>query len=119
MEILNFYREGCKIPANAIYIGRHSAKNGLPGSKYANPFPAKNEEERPRVVQKYQNWLAQEINQGRITREELAELHGKDLVCYCAPKLCHGHVLRAAILWAVKELAQPPEPRNNLTRPSP
>lgn len=114
MQILNYYKEGCKIPDNAIYIGRASTKNGLSGSKYANPFPVRNEEDRSMVVQKYQSWLAQEIHQGRITREELAELHGKDLVCYCAPKLCHGHVLRAAILWAVKELAviRP-------TRPSP
>ena len=118
MKILNFYHVGKKIPDNAVYIGRPSPKNGLSGSKYANPFPAKTEEDRPQVVEKYQKWLASEITQGRITKEELAELHGKDLVCYCAPKLCHGHVLRAAILWAVKELSTEIAPIRT-TRPSP
>lgn len=119
MEILNFYKLGKKIPENAIYIGRVSAKNGLPGSKYANPFPAKSEHEREAVVRKYQGWLVGEIRSGRITQEELAQLHGKDLVCYCAPKLCHGHVLRAAILWSVRELQKIEPAPVQITRPSP
>ena len=52
---------------------------------------------------KYRRWLADEILQGRITREELQALAGRDLVCYCAPKLCHGHALRSAVAWAMKE----------------
>lgn len=118
MQVLNFYKEGRKIPENAIYIGRVSVKNGLAGSRYANPFPAKSEADREGVVRQYQDWLAREIHQGRITREELAEMHGKDLVCYCAPKLCHGHVLRAAIIWAAQSLDKEPSPVGLTTRPS-
>ena len=48
MEILNFYALGKVIPPGAVYIGRASQKNGLAGSKFANPFPLKDENNRRR-----------------------------------------------------------------------
>lgn len=107
MQVLNFYALGKKIPENAVYIGRTSAKHGLEGSIYANPFPMRTEAERPQVIQKYRRWLAEQVSRGEITKQQLAELHGKDFVCYCAPKACHGDVLKSAVEWAVRDMATP------------
>lgn len=109
MRVLNFYALGKNIPQNAVYIGRASAKHGLAGSPYANPFFMGSERDRPQVIQKYRRWLADQISSGAITREQLAHLHGKDLVCYCAPKACHGDVLKSAVEWALGELATTPQ----------
>ena len=35
---------------------------------------------------------------------DLAALHGKDLVCFCAPCQCHGHTLEKAAEWASQTL---------------
>ena len=118
MQILNFYALGKKIPENAVYIGRASPRNGLPGSPYANPFPMESEADRADVIQRYRRWLAAQVASGVITKEDLAQLHGKDLVCYCSPKPCHGDVLKSAVEWAVRELGtNPAAPKGN--RPCP
>lgn len=100
MEVLNFYKVGLKIPENAIYIGRPNYKFGLKGSKYHNPFKRDDPGD---PIEKYRNYLWKEIKSGRITIEELANLEGLDLVCYCKPKACHGDILLAAIKWASQE----------------
>lgn len=104
MKVLNFYREGLKIPEGAIYIGRYSAKHGLPQSKYHNPIRLKEGEPRGSTLEAYRQYLWKEIKAGRITVEELAALDGTDLVCYCKPQPCHGDILMAAIQWAKKEI---------------
>jgi len=72
-----------------LYIGRANTYLGLPGSKWANPFPLKREAERERVLQQYRDYI--------LTRPDLlADLHeldGKILGCYCFPKKCHGSIL--------------------------
>jgi hypothetical protein len=65
-----------------VYIGR--------GSKWGNPFRMKNysKEERSRVCGEYEKWF--------WTTElpnQLHELEGKILGCYCAPLRCHGDFL--------------------------
>lgn len=55
------------------------------------------EEERQRVVSEYETWLWQQISNNKITKEDLLKLNGKKLVCYCAPKDCHGNVVKNAI----------------------
>ena len=84
MAVLNKYHG---VPEGAIYIGR--------GSKWGNPFAMqdKTQAERDRVCEEYSVWLNDQLHAGEVTAEELAELHGKDLVCFCAPKRCHGHSL--------------------------
>lgn len=71
-----------KIPRDAIYIGR-------PG-KWGNPFYLRNESEREIVLERYKKWLDENP---QIKAAAIKELRGKDLVCWCAPKLCHGDVL--------------------------
>ena len=67
---------------NDVFIGR--------GSKWGNPFVLGIHGTREEVVHKYVLHL-----QSRPDLEEaiVPELEGKNLICYCAPKLCHGHVL--------------------------
>ena len=79
------------------YIGR--------GSPLGNPFPMANESERDDVIAKYSDWL-----QAAIARREpkvVNELNaiwreakaGKPvhLECFCAPRKCHGDVIKAVI----------------------
>lgn len=52
----------------------------------------------------FEEWLLLEIEDGRITKLELANLFGKDLVCFCNPKPCHGNILRKYIIQSYYEL---------------
>lgn len=63
-----------------IYIGRPS--------KWGNPFKMSNEKERTLVIEQFEEYL---YSSGLI--KDIGELKGKDLVCWCAPKACHGDVL--------------------------
>jgi hypothetical protein len=68
------------VPDGAIYIGRPS--------KWGNPFIIGKDGTRAEVIAKYERWLHDSdlINQ-------IGELAGRDLVCWCAPEPCHGDVL--------------------------
>jgi Domain of unknown function (DUF4326) len=37
---------------------------------------------------------------------ELAQRRPIDLLCFCAPKRCHGDVLKSAIEWKIRELGK-------------
>jgi hypothetical protein len=78
-KVLNKHHRG--IPARAVYIGR--------GSKWGNPFRIGSDGDRAAVIAKYERWLA---DQHQLLRM-LDELSGRDLVCFCAPRACHGDVL--------------------------
>lgn len=93
MKVLNFYHIGKKIPDNAVYIGRENIKHNLKQSKFANPFPINELHTRDEVIEAYRKWLWQMLNSGVITKQDILELEGKDLVCYCNPHPCHGDVL--------------------------
>lgn len=77
-RVVNIKNEQCD-----VYIGR--------GSKWGNPFKMKNNslEERHRVISEYYQWILEQ----KHLLDELDELDGKKLGCYCAPELCHGDVL--------------------------
>jgi hypothetical protein len=83
MAVLNKHHKN--IPADAIYIGR--------GSIWGNPFVIGRDGDRNQVCDKYEAYLTKHIRNGTFTAEELDELHGKDLVCFCAPARCHGDTL--------------------------
>lgn len=99
MAVLNKKVSG--IPSGAIYIGR--------GSKWGNPFVMRTEADRNEVCAQYSAHLDHQLRTGEVTLAELAELDGKDLVCFCAPKQCHGHVLEDRAMRAAKALAGAPE----------
>lgn len=55
---------------------------------------------RDSVCEQYEQWMGARLDAGEVTPEQLASLHGRDLVCFCAPHRCHGHSLEKAAQWA-------------------
>lgn len=104
--VLNFYHLGKVIPEGAVYIGRAMPHLGLQGSKFANPFKLTDEMYRDAVIQQYRVWLwSQIVCTKKITEQDLLDLEGKDVVCFCKHKTkevaCHGDVVLAAVEWAI------------------
>ena len=71
----------CRRSKYDVYIGR-------PG-KWGNPFKLENGDDRETVLKKYREWLLQQTD----LLDQLHELRGKVLGCWCKPQLCHGDVL--------------------------
>lgn len=71
----------CKKEPYDVYIGRPS--------KWGNPFVIGKDGTRQEVVRKYREWI---LTQPQLLND-LHELKGKTLGCWCSPKLCHGDVL--------------------------
>lgn len=94
MAVLNKYKD--VIPAGAIYIGR--------GSFWGNPFVIGKDGDRNEVCEKHAQYLRNQVTSGMVSLERLADLHGKDLVCFCAPARCHGDTLTKAAAWAYEQL---------------
>jgi len=68
-------------PPDAVYIGR--------GSPWGNPFIIGVDGDRDDVCDRFEKVTLPHL--------DLAPLIGKDLVCYCAPKRCHGDSILEAI----------------------
>jgi hypothetical protein len=69
-------------PAGSVYVGRPTI--------WGNPFTIGKDGTRAEVVLKYSAWLNE---RPELKAKARAELRGKDLVCWCAPALCHAQVL--------------------------
>ena len=78
-KVLNKYKD--KIGPDDVYIGRPS--------QYGNPFKIGQDGTREEVIEKYRQYV--EAHPGLL--EEIRKLKGKNLVCFCSPKPCHGEVL--------------------------
>lgn len=65
----------------AVYVGRPTV--------FGNPYKIGTHGTREEVIAKYREWLLG--HPGVLSL--LSDLRGKDLVCYCAPDLCHADVL--------------------------
>lgn len=79
----------CKRDTYDVYIGRPS-KWGNPFSHKPGsvaPFSAPTRED---SILKYRMWL---MTQPQLVADAKAELRGKTLGCWCAPRACHGDVL--------------------------
>lgn len=94
MTVLNIFRTG--VPEGAVVIMR--------STKWGNRFKIEPGRTREQAMAAYRQELWDKIGLGIISREELAALHGKDLVCCCAPRLCHGHILEQAAEWAYNQI---------------
>lgn len=64
-------------PANAVYIGR--------GSLWGNPLRIGWDGTREEVISRFEKEILPNL--------DVSPLRGKDLVCFCAPKPCHGDAL--------------------------
>ena len=71
----------CKRDPYDVYIGR--------GSKWGNPYVIGRDGTREEVIIKYCDYIASKPE----LLAAVAELRGKVLGCWCAPKTCHGDVL--------------------------
>lgn len=94
MRVHNKYHNTA--PKNAVYIGR--------GSMWGNPFVIGRDGDRDEVCEKHAEYLRNQVRNGQVSLQQLASLYGKDLVCFCAPKRCHGDTLVIAAEWAAKKL---------------
>jgi len=92
--VVNKYKE-----SNYIYIGR--------GSPLGNPYLMKNnsDEERARVLELFEPWLIEKIREkdpavmAALNRILDILKRGEDvkLGCFCAPKPCHGDIIKRFI----------------------
>jgi hypothetical protein len=71
-----------------IYIGRANPTHSLPASKWANPWRVGEDGTREEVLRWYRNRV---MDSDLI--DQVQELQGKTLVCWCAPLPCHGDIL--------------------------
>lgn len=78
-----------------VYIGR--------GSKWGNPFVIGKDGNREQVIERFREHLWQQIKSGDVTINELKELNGKRLGCFCKPLPCHGDVIQLAVQWAMNQ----------------
>ena len=70
-----------KTEKHDVYIGR-------PG-KWGNPYSIGKDGSRSEVIEKYRKYLLA----NKELLNDLHELDGKILGCWCKPKACHGDVL--------------------------
>lgn len=91
-------KEWCEDPNN-VYIGRQGVvfvdKERYPkrGSIFANPFKVGKDGDRDEVCEKYRVYVQKRIDTEFQFREELENLRGKTLGCWCKPERCHGDIL--------------------------
>ena len=71
-------------PKGAIYIGRPTI--------WGNPFPVSEWGGVQQSIDKYKEWIMQP-EQAFLRAAMRRELKGKDLVCWCAPRICHGDIV--------------------------
>jgi len=89
-----------------VYIGR--------GSKWGNPFTHIKDRNtkaeyivstREESIERFREYIYHKIQTGEISVEELYELQGKRLGCFCKPKSCHGDIL-VEIIQAIIEMSE-------------
>lgn len=79
-KILNKYKDDCS--GEHVFVGRPSP--------FGNPFIIGRDGNRNEVCEKYALWIK---TQSKLIEKIKGELKGKDLVCFCSPKLCHAETL--------------------------
>lgn len=75
-------------------------------TRWENPWRIGSDGSRDDVIARYRTDLWCRIRAGEVSLEELAELDGCWLACWCDPEPCHAHVLARAAAWASRKLAE-------------
>ena len=87
MKVHNKYHNTA--PPDAVYIGR--------GSPWGNPYSTKDSVYKTLRVSTTEEAItkfkADVLGNAELLDNIRKELRGKDLVCFCKPKPCHGDVL--------------------------
>jgi len=84
----------CKKEKYDIYIGRPS-KWGNPYSHKEGTLAKYKKETRSEAIEAYRDYILN--GDGKHLINELDELDGKILGCWCKPKSCHGDILKEII----------------------
>ena len=70
---------------DGVYIGRPSL--------FGNPFVIGRDGDRAEVIDRFREYAVDRCYRDPAFRAAVASLHGRWLVCWCAPLPCHGQVL--------------------------
>ena len=90
--------EHAQVVDNTVLIDRRT--------KWGNPFRIGKGQNREQAIARYREDLWRRIRACEVSLEELAELDGCWLACWCEPLPCHGDVLARAAAWASREQAE-------------
>jgi hypothetical protein len=87
-----------KVSKYEVYIGR--AGKGHDGY-FGNPFVLTSDVSRVSILLKYEQWFYDRLEWDPEFKQRIHGLKGKVLGCFCAPKLCHGHIIAEYLNWEV------------------
>ena len=68
-----------------VYIGRPSI--------YGNPFQIGKDGDRQQVVEKYKNYFYKKIHTDEDFKNQVLNLKGIRVGCFCKPHACHGDII--------------------------
>jgi hypothetical protein len=87
----------CKRVPSAVYIGRPGPHGNPVRTDWAPcPHCGAGHGRDIAALSCYHEMLWRRIKEDPAYAQSVARLHGRQLGCWCAPKLCHGHVLAVA-----------------------
>jgi len=93
MNVLNYKRHG--LPIGTIYIGRPMPQLPDEACEWGNPFKIEKGASRELVIQRYALWLDEQLLDPIFgAKFDATFMGGPDVVCWCAPELCHGDIIR-------------------------
>jgi hypothetical protein len=104
ITIANKHRLFC-VGEDDFHIGR--------GSPLGNPYPITSTISRDEVIARYETWLKDAIKANDIkVLNELTNIAVKvmqadtnvRLICFCAPKRCHGEIIKQTVLDGLAEV---------------
>ncbi len=102
LEVVNLKKQEIPPDTRYIYIGRRMP--GWQAAPLGNPFRLKYENERAAILQKYRDWLEEQMKSDTPARREINRIVGlmKNpgpllLLCWCKPKACHGDVVKELV----------------------
>ncbi len=93
------------IPPLPTDIGRKNDGSSLLGNKFVIGKDGNKKE----VVEKYRNWLFEEVKKEAEVYKELEKLAARAKVrdiklgCLCKPEGCHSDVIKSCVEWLIRE----------------
>ena len=94
----NNLKEWCEDERN-VYIGRcgvvfiYNVRYPKKQSNFCNTFKIGKDGTREEVIEKYRCYIVERLKKDPKLKDELKQMKGKNLGCWCHPEPCHGDVL--------------------------